>query len=358
MTNIFDYLLWRGDISLSKEYGFNEVDSLILARFSYLPFDKIMINDRESIETISKKIVELDEKEFVHYDDKELAKYLMISSRYMELEVTDIIKNSDRNVEKQFGAVTIHLPNNELYISYMGTDNTINGWKEDFNMAFMDNVPCQLSGLDYLNNILKKYHDKKIRIGGHSKGGNIAIYSSLATSLDIQDRIIKIDNFDGPGFNKSITERYSNNNIINKIVTYIPQESIIGRLLNSVGKTIICESNVKGILEHEIYTWSIKRVEIVKLDKTKKISEDVNEAVTEWLKNTTKEQRKIFIDTIFEVLNGSEVDSFREIVSSITVTIPKILKKYKELTEEEKKIMTEMTKKFISSYFTAVIKKK
>ena len=357
MTNVHDYLLWRGDINFSKENLFNEVDSLVLARFSYLPFDKIDIKEGETIKELSKRLVEIDEKEFIYKGDKELATYIGTSLRFKDLVVTDFVKIDDLETEKQFGAITIHLPNNELYISYLGTDKTINGWKEDFNMTFMDNVPCQISGLEYLEDIYQKYKDKKIRIGGHSKGGNIALYSALLTNKKVQDNIIKVDNFDGPGLNKKIINKHNNKDIIDKIETFIPQESIIGRLLEHKEKITICESGGRGILQHDIYSWHVFKDELVKLKKNTKISEYINKTVIDWLKNTTKGQREIFIDTIFELFNGAEVSSFSEIVSSLTVTVPKILKKYGTLSEEEKKTLFDMIKKFIVSYINVLRKR-
>ena len=358
MTNIHDYLLWRGDIQLSKEHPFNEVDSLVLARVSYLPFNKINIKERETIGELSKRLIRLKNKDFLYNGDKELATYIGKSSRFKNLVVTDYIKIDDKQNEKQFGAVTIHLSNNELYISYLGTDKTINGWKEDFNMAFMDIVPCQITGLDYLEKISKKYHNKKIRIGGHSKGGNIAIYAALLSDNNIKNKIIKVDNFDGPGLNSIILDKCNGNRIIDKMETYIPQESIIGRLLNHKERMTICESTGKGILQHDVYSWHVFKDELVKLDKNTKMSEYINNTVIEWLKNTTGDQRKIFIDTLFELFNGAEVDSFGEIVSSLTITVPKILKRYSMLSGEEKKIMTEMIKKFITSYISVLRNRK
>lgn len=358
MTNIHDYLLWRGDVLLTKENPFNEADSLVLARFSYLPFEKIQIKEQEKIETLSKRLINLKEESFLYKGDKELATFIGASPRFKDLLVTDFIKIDDKKTEIQFGGITIHLPNNELYISYLGTDKTINGWKEDFNMAFMDNVPCQISGLEYLEKISKKYSDKKLRIGGHSKGGNIAIYSALLSNNNTKKKIIKVDNFDGPGLNSIILDKYQDDKIINKMETYIPQESIIGRLLNHKEKMTICESDEKGILQHDIYSWHVFKNELIKLEKNTKISEYINSTVTEWLKNTTPKQREIFIDTIFELFNGSEVDSFGEIVSSITTTVPKMLKKYRTLSEEEKKTITKMIKKFITSYINVLRKKK
>lgn len=236
MANINDYLLWRGDIPISSKLKFNEIDSAILARFSYLIFFKIDMNEIETIESISEKMSNFDNDEFMYNGDKELITYLGKSERFKNMKVTDYVRNNDKETEKQFGAITVHISEEEMYISYIGTDSTIFGWKEDFNMGFMENVPCQIAGKQYAEKIAEKYPNKKIRIGGHSKGGNVAIYSAISISKDIQNRIIKIYNYDGPGFNKNIIEKYGDEEIISRIETYIPQDSVIRKIIKSQRK--------------------------------------------------------------------------------------------------------------------------
>ena len=168
MANINDYLLWRGDLPISKKYKFNEIDSMILARFSYLIFDKINLEAKETIESISEKMKDFKNEEFLYNGDKELITNLGKSERFKSMTVTDYEKINDKETQKQFSGITIHISKLEMYVSYIGTDCTIYGWKEDFNMAFMENVPCQIAGKEYLEKVTKKYPLKKIRIGGHS----------------------------------------------------------------------------------------------------------------------------------------------------------------------------------------------
>ena len=156
VDNINKYLEWRGDIPFSAKYRFNEIDSMILARFSYLPFNKIELKDNDTIEEISNKMARLDENIFMYNGDKELIINLGKSDRFKSLIVTDFVNTNEIEIEKQFGAITIQLSNKELYVSYVGTDFSINGWKEDCNMAFMEAVPCQISGKEYLTFLLLK----------------------------------------------------------------------------------------------------------------------------------------------------------------------------------------------------------
>lgn len=357
MANINDYLLWRGDLPISKKYKFNEIDSMILARFSYLIFDKINLEAKETIESISEKMKDFKNEEFLYNGDKELITNLGKSERFKSMTVTDYEKINDKETQKQFSGITIHISKLEMYVSYIGTDCTIYGWKEDFNMAFMENVPCQIAGKEYLEKVTKKYPMKKIRIGGHSKGGNVAIYSAITVPEKIQNKIIKIYNYDGPGFNKSIIEKYGSDTIINKIETYIPQDSVIGRILNHKEKITVAQSVEKGILQHDIYSWQVLKDDLIRLEKNTNISEAIDKTLTDWLETTTVEHRKIFIDVIFDLFYSTDADTFGEISKNLSSSIPKILKKYSEISPEEKKIIANMIKIIMSSYVNTIKEK-
>ncbi len=357
MSNINDYLLWRGDIPITSKFKFNEIDSMILARFSYLVFEKIKMNEKETIKSIYEKMKDIPNEDFRYNGDKELITYLGQSNRFKNMEITDCVKTNNKEIEKQFGAVTIHISDKEMYISYIGTDNTIYGWKEDFNMSFMDNVPCQIEGKEYAEKIAKKYPDKNIRIGGHSKGGNVAIYSAITIPTEIQNRIIKVYNYDGPGFSKNIIDKHRNDKIIDKIETYIPQDSIIGRILNHKEKITISLSNEKGILQHDIYSWQVLKDDLIKSRQNTEVSENIDKTLTDWLETTKPEQRKIFIDTVFELFYSTDANTFGEISKNFSTNIPKMLKKYEQISKEDKKIITNMIK-IIFSLYIKIVKEK
>ena len=357
MANINDYLLWRGDIPINEAFRFNEIDSIILARFSYLIFDKIEMNKKETIESISKKMKDFENKAFRYNGDKELITYLGESKRFKNMIVTDYVQTNNKEMEQQFGAITIHISEEEMYLSYIGTDSSIYGWKEDFNMAFMENVPCQKEGKKYIEKIAQKYLNKKIRIGGHSKGGNVAIYSAITSSKELQNRIIKVYNYDGPGFNKNIINKYSNNEIISKIETYIPQDSIIGRLLNHKEKMTIAFSLEKGILQHDIYSWQVLKDDLIHSEKNTDKSEDIDKTITEWIELTTNEQRKIVIDAVFELFYSTDSETFGEMSKNISANLPKVLKKYEEIAKEDKEMIKQMIKIIATSYINILRKR-
>lgn len=351
MANINDYLIWRGDIPVSSKYKFNEIDSMVLARISYLLFNKIDLKPAETLESVSHKMKDFENEEFLYNGDKELITHLGESERFKNMIVTDYVRVNNKEAEKQFGAITIHISDKEMYISYIGTDSTIYGWKEDFNMSFMDDVPCQIAGRDYAQKIAEKYPNKKIRIGGHSKGGNVAIYSAATVSNEVQKRIIKVYNYDGPGFSKNMISKYGNDKIVEKIETYIPQDSIIGRILNHKEKITISYSLEKGIFQHDIYSWQVLKDDLIRLEKNTKTSETIDKTLTDWLDTTTVAQRKIFIDAVFELFYSTDANTFGDISKSLSTNIPKIIKKYGEISPEDKKIISKMIRLMAVSYF-------
>jgi len=354
MSNVNDYLLWRGDIPINNKFPFNEVDAMILARFSYLRFDIIHFEGKTTIEEIANQMKSLDNEQFLYNGDKDLITNLGKSARFKDMVISDYIKVQEKEEEKQFGAVTIHISERELYISFIGTNSTITGWKEDFNMSFMLHVPCQIAGKEYLEKIANEYMDKKIRIGGHSKGGNVAIYSAITASNDVQNRILKVYNYDGPGLNMDILKQYANKRILDKVVTYLPQDSIIGRILHHEEMTIVTSSIEKGIYQHDIYSWQVMQCYLIKLDKNTESSEEVNEILTNWLNDTTTEQRKIFIDSVFELLYSTNAETLRDISKNLSTNIPKILRKYRQLSKDDREIITRMIITFSKIYFGVI----
>lgn len=337
MSNIFDYMLWR-DIPLTQT-EFNEIDNLILARLSYFPLDGL-INQNEII-TI-KESYERYEKlgttgRILQKEDIDLYPVLANSKRFGNLYISDFINKIDPEKEKQFSAITIHMPNNSIYVAYRGTDNTIVGWKEDLNMCFSDIVPSQIDAANYLNNIASKY-SSAIRVGGHSKGGNLAIYAAAFCRPDVQDRIINVYNNDGPGFSEKIVEKQEYTNILNKIHTYMPQTSIIGRLLNHKEDITILKSTQTGIMQHDLYSWQVLGDKFVRAEFTNS-SEFIDKTISNWLKEVEQTQREMFIDTLFEILNTTQAETLSEISDKLFTNAKIMVKSYQKLDSESKKMI-------------------
>ena len=343
MANIFDYLQWRGDLTLEQD-EFNEIDNLILARFSYLPFDELIKeNENVSIEELAKryKKANIKPEDILWKDDVNLLPALEKAERFKNMIAVKYINKIDEEEEKQFSAITVLMPDDTIYVSYRGTDNTIVGWKEDFNMSFKSHVASQLDSVKYLKEIAKEYPNIKLRVGGHSKGGNLAVYAAVFSNDSVKNRIINVYNNDGPGFSDEIIKLDEYKNMIKKVHTFIPQSSVFGRLLNHEEKYTVLESVQTGIMQHDLYSWQVLGNEFVRVDEITDGSEFVNETIRGWLSKVSPEQREQFIDTIFAILNNTNAHRMHELSENWFVNAKTILKTYKNIDEESKKIITE-----------------
>lgn len=353
--NINDYLRWRGDIPLKNDL--NEADRLILARIAYLRFDKIDLSPRETLASACRKMSKLPSAAFYWPDDKDFVENLIKSPRFSHLYLTHHEKNTNRSVEKQFEAITIHLKPRELYIAFMGTDATLAGWKEDFNMSFLPEIPAQIDALEYTKKIAKKYRFAKLRLGGHSKGGTVAIYSALKAPQSLQNRILSVDNYDGPGLNEELIKLDKNPKILKKITTFIPQGSIIGRLFTHSEPVKIVKSTAKGLLQHDIYSWQVLGPTLVREEKLTSNSEIINKTLMTWLKSASLAERKLFIDGVYEILNSTNDDTVLAFIAHWPKKIPTVFKSYRSLPEKDRTVVNMMVGEFFKSAKAAIFKK-
>lgn len=235
-----------------------------------------------------------------------------------------------------------------MYVAYRGTDNTIVGWKEDFNMSFQDLVPSQIDAVKYLEDTAKN-KKMKLRVGGHSKGGNLAVYAGMCCNPKVKSRILDIYNNDGPGFQENIINSEEYKEIISKVHTYLPQTSIIGRLLNHKEECVIIKSTQRGIMQHDLYSWQVLGDKFVK-DEATNMSQFIDGTITTWLKEVGPEQREKFIDILFDILSKTNVETVHEMGQNWFSSAKIILTSYKNIDGESKKIIL----KTLNALFNAV----
>ena len=344
MANILDYLKWRGDLKL-KHSKFNEIDNVILSSLAYYPFDNILKdNDMLSIRKINKIFKKQEETK--NDPGVEFLDLMGKSKRFGKMKVTDYVNKHDIKNEKQFSAMTILMPDNSMYVAFRGTDSSIVGWKENLNLFVKSNIPSQIEAVKYLEKIARKFPDRKIRVGGHSKGGNLAIYASVFADEDTKDRIINIYNNDGPGFNNKIVESRKYKQMVDKINTYIPQSSIIGRLLNNKGKYTVINSSEKGFMQHDTNTWQVSNTGFEILEDTSKGSKILDKSIRDWLETISVKQREEVINVVFDILYSTEVENFDEMGELWFEKTKKIINTYKDLDKETRKKVIETIKEF------------
>ena len=358
MANINSYIVSRGARRMGFFHPYNELDALVFARISYLPFHKIKMGKDETIGSVCEKMSEtLSVKDYGWADDAEFVENLKNSRRFKNKHLSNYKRNNNRALEKQFSAITIHLNPLKMYLSFFGTDDSITGWKEDFNLAFLDHVPAQVEASKYLKTLEQKYPLKRMYLGGHSKGGNLAIYASVLAPDNVQKRILKVYNYDGPGLRKgTIALDTGSEKVISKIQSVIPQGSVIGRLFEHNEKVKVVKSTAKNLYQHDVYTWQIRGTKFIK-SRTTTSSDLTDRTITNWLESATKTERKVFINMLFDALASADINSPLELKSKWLKFMPKLLKSFIKLPKEERKTIMTVWKKLGSSFLVARKKK-
>ena len=348
-NTIFDYLKWRGDLSFGIN-KFNKIDALILARLVYIPFDN-MIKNEIVLEKVLKNFLKSREnlENVIMENDIKLVKKLLKCERFNNLKISNYINKIDLEAEKQFCAMTIKINENLKVVVFSGTDNTVVGWKEDFNMSFLTHIPAQLEAVKYLKKVIEE-DNSNIILAGHSKGGNLSVYSSIFIDEKYKDKIIKIYNFDGPGFNEEIINNVEYEKILDKIETYIPKGSVVGILLERKEIPKIILSNEKLIMQHDLYSWEIARTDFLYVNDLSKESKMLMKNIQLWLNNVSVEERKEFIDALFNLILDINMD-MKEIINNWQQSLKLMTK------ASQDPVFKDMLQKSIKIFVDSVFKK-
>lgn len=351
MSNILDYIKWRGDLSI-RQSSFNGIDSLILSRFSYLPFESIMKNDETiTIEELGKRFSNksAETMNILLKFDTDLLPLLGPSKRFGEMYATDYANAFEPEIEKQFSAITVLMPDNLMYVAFRGTDDTMVGWKEDFNLSFKSHTSSQISSKNYLNAVAEKFPERNIIVGGHSKGGNLAIYSAAFCNQNVKNRIIRVFNNDGPGFCEDIIESDEYKSILNKIHTFIPESSVIGRLMNHKENYSVVKSTQKGIMQHDLYSWQVLGNSFVLSKVPSNKSDYIDKTITQWVNEFQPEEREQFIDVVYQILCKTNAKTISELKKNWFKNSKIVLRNYKNTDEKTKKIINEVFSGLVKS---------
>lgn len=347
MANLIDYLNWRGDLTFDK-VPFNDIDNLILAEISYVNLTDIVppVKSGESVtlEEASCIFFEMNDEEELKNSKSFIwqAPFLMREAakteRFRNLLLSNYVDNIDEIIEMQFGVFHIKLDDKNTYIAFRGTDDSLVGWKEDFNMSFISPVPSQKGAVEYMNKTADKLRGN-IYVGGHSKGGNLAIYSSVYCHNKIKRKIKCIYNNDGPGFDKSVIESEEYLQMKPKIKSIVPQHSIVGMLLEHDDDYIIVESSEQGIMQHDAMSWQVMGAGFKKASKLSSASIRLNKALSRWINSIDKEQRSEFVDTLFNIITASGAKYLSEINSDIFKSAKSVFMQYTSLDRESRNMI-------------------
>lgn len=312
MADLFDYIKWRGDLSFEVD-KFNQVDALLFAQISYIDFSGLLNNrilNAISFDELAYNLSRLPDFE------KRKNIGAMINPKVVDLFLTAAASNRFKNIQvykyesiydeakaEQFSA-TSFLIGDTVYVTYRGTDDTFVGWKEDFNILCVDEIPSRIDAKRYLVEVAKDFAGKIVLIG-HSKGGYLAMDSGVRCGSDIQKRITAIYNFDGPGFSKEFLASKEFKGIEPILKSYYPHFSIVGMIFNHNEKYEIVKSNGFAINQHDPISWQIEGKEFERAEDFADESKYFSNAVNDWVSRLNQDLRESMVEAFFGIVEAS-----------------------------------------------------
>ncbi len=315
MANIINYIKWRGDLSF-EESPFNEVDNLALSLVVYSDL-KGIVPDSDSGQKIT--IREAAARYFKERDPRMMSRieydwvlyYMAKGRRFGDLLVSDYLELNDVSQDMLITAMTIHLPDMTKYVAYRGTTYEIDDWRMDFMISF-EEIPAQKEAVDYLQRVMQKYSGDFL-VGGHSKGGNLALYSAMHSPDTLLLRIKQVYSNDGPGICPELIDEERFEAIRSRLTHIVPEFCIVGMLFEPNVRHEIVGSDAKGIAQHTGMTWKVEGNHFVRKKHLNENSAMYNSIIDDWIESNSMEQREIFTRDIFDALKAGGATKVQDI---------------------------------------------
>lgn len=346
MDTIKNYIKYFKDVTF-EESPFNDIDNVLLACIAYLDFDNLL---KDSL-----TLNDLGKKYFNKIDYKEIKKEPLIvrrtndvfevvfnSRRYKDLIVSNYVKVVDK--EKQFCAMK-YKSDKFTYVAYEGTDDSVIGWKEDFEMIYKFPVSSQQMAIDYLNKNIR-FDDRKVYVGGHSKGGNLAMVAGMLARPSIKKRIINVFNNDGPGLRAREVNSVAYKKMMPKLKIFVPEEDVVGIILRENKELTVVKSSGKGVFQHNPFNWHCYGPIFIKSELAQNNS-DLQDRILRWLNTHNDEKRKEMVDTVFNVLDKSDITYFSDIRQFKMNKILRLLKLSSKLDKDSRDLVISVLKVFL-----------
>ena len=355
MANLIDYLAWRGDIPFSVS-PWNEVDGLMCAVLSYLNFHGLQDHRGWTLREAKRIDLLIEAQGNTFGPRKKMFEAMAETARFGDCRMHHFIALTDEDASMQFSAMCMDLPDDTKAVVFRGTDNTLVGWREDFNMSYQTRVPAQQAAAYYLLKAAK-LTDRPIRLIGHSKGGNLAVYAGASMPERIQNRIESIWSYDGPGMNLDVSRSDGFTRIRDKIHSYIPQTSIIGLLMEYYRPYTVVRSTAKGLEQHDPMSWQVYGEHFEELESIDRTASVVCETLHEMLTNSTPEQRAAFVDTLFRLADNTNATKMSDILNEKFRSLVKMAGGRKELDPETRRVFTRLMGQAVTLGFGNVVER-
>lgn len=327
MANINDYLRWRGDLSFA-ERPFNDVDNIILATLSYLDFSGIVPDERSEsgvpLALACQLLLAISGGKLGPYVrslakiDNDFLELLADSQRFGQATLRGYVDLIDESRALQFCALQVDLPDGSCYVSFRGTDNTLVGWREDFMLSFTV-TDAQREAASYLERAVLRASEqgRGVRVGGHSKGGNLAEYASVCLPDELCQQLVCVYSNDGPGMAPEIVSPDGRQVLGERLRRIVPSYSVVGMLFaREDDPRMVVASTGMGIGQHDPTTWQVTRSGIEEAPGLQADCVVLNQAIASWSAEIALDERNAVVNEVFDALGAGGATRFDEIAQS------------------------------------------
>lgn len=360
MKNMLDYIKEFGHV-LFEERAFSEIDALVLTELEYLPLEKVVPSDEngENFVTVKEIAEYMKEHKKQLFDENpmmmtperhEVSQIIADAPRFQSMKFFGVVSEWDKDTTKQFAAVTVEVEPGVRLVIFRGTDDTLIGWKEDFLMTYSPLVAAQTDAKEYLAKQASLW-DGDLMVSGHSKGGNLALYAAATQVEDVQLRIVDIFCFDSPGLSRSVLETKGYQNIVPLAMRYIPQDALVGLMLESEVPYVIVKSDAVGAMQHSAMTWGIEDGQFIKVDKLTKNSLLNDQTFKKWTESVSDEELELFWNVFFELLFTVGIETVNDVYGQFMHYVQEFLKAAGEMDEEKRELLTRVALLLVSTRF-------
>ncbi len=342
MKNIIHYV--QETLDTFDVRPFTDVDSLVLSCLSFLNIPA-QLKDAHSWRGI--RLAELYRAEHFHSlflpsftpeRTRQLLTAAAASPRFRDIRVMGYESKLDERIEKQFSAVTYRLMPRLSYIAFRGTDGTVVGWKEDFNMTYRSPIPSQEDAIRYVNRA-GRHCPGQLLMGGHSKGGNLAIYAAAFCRESLQERLQRVYSHDGPGFLPHVLESLGYRRVVTRVEKTLPQSSVVGLLLDDLQDVKLVKSHGVSLLQHDPFTWEVQEGDFVPAGKLTLDARHLERTLSAWLMGKDDAQRQELVDALFGILETTDIRELSQFRSDWRKTIPAVAKELARLEPATREVL-------------------
>ena len=320
MSNLIDYLEKVKDMPFDQE-PLNILDKVCINEIGYLTYEKcltasdlqktINLHDYAEGKELNPEYTFMVTKERV-----DLAEAMVRSKRFAGLNLSDYCSVLDKEVEKQFAAMIFSLPELDYQqIVFRGTDDSVIGWKEDFQLTYSREIPAHRSAMAFLAEALAKPQWPYRCFWTFQGWQSCPLFGCSEARLSLREQIAELLLLDSPGLMKPLLEKPSYQELKARMTVIRPQDSVVGVMLYWDRPAQLVAAEGIGFAQHNALTWEVDLVanDFVYEDQPTELSQRLEETFQEWIETLPNQELKQVCDLVFDTILDSGIESLDDI---------------------------------------------